>query len=313
MTLRRPRISTVIILLLVSFIAWFALYPLDQRPASGLSSWTDPPPGKRVDIGGYRLHLHCQGEARTGQPAVVLEAGAGSDSRSWRVVQEALAGETVVCAYDRAGYAWSDPGPQPRTAKQMASELHTLLTNAGIAPPYILAAHSFGGFPARRFAINYPQDTAGLVLVDPTDETMHFLVPVTAIMAVGLRFDALNTAFNRPADERWQASQHTSSALSAELIALPITIRQTKIEPEQLNGLPLVVISASLDPEPDQVTMSQRDVMTRWSGNSQYVHANCGHAVHHEQPKIVVQAIRSLLDPLPNEPFSLRENRTIDE
>lgn len=309
----RLRIGAVILLLLASCATWFVFHPVDLRTAGSAHSSTVPPPGKLFDVGGHRLHLHCRGETQAGFPAVVLEAGAGSDSRSWREVQTALASETLVCAYDRAGYAWSDPGPKPRTAERIAGELHTLLANAGIAPPYILVAHSFGAFPARRFAIDYPQDTAGLVLVDPTDETIDWLVPVTAIMSVALRADALYTALNLPGRAPGQELPRPSDALAAELIALPITIRQAKINPGQLNDLPLVVISAGLEPEPEPDTMNQRDVMTRWSNNSLYLHANSGHNVHQEQPEIVIQAIRRLFVPSERDPLTLQENRTINE
>lgn len=123
-----------------------------------------PPPGRLVDVGGYRLHLYSTGE---GSPAVVLDAALGGSSVSWAWIQPALASHTRVCSYDRAGFGWSDQGPMPRTASRMADELRTLLDRAGVAPPFIFVGHSFGGLVGLVFAKRYNADVAGLVLVDP--------------------------------------------------------------------------------------------------------------------------------------------------
>jgi pimeloyl-ACP methyl ester carboxylesterase len=123
-----------------------------------------PPPGRLIDIGGFRLHLNCAGQ---GSPAVVLDAALGASSISWSLVQPALAGVAQVCSYDRAGFGWSDPGPMPRTAGRIAAELRRLLERAGVVPPFVLVGHSYGGLVMRVFASRYWQDTAALVLVDP--------------------------------------------------------------------------------------------------------------------------------------------------
>ena len=123
-----------------------------------------PPPGRLVDVGGYRLHIDCMGK---GSPTVVLESGIAAASLSWRLVQNGVAGFTRVCCYDRAGLAWSEPGPAPRSVEAIVEELHLLLTHAGIAGPYVLVGHSFGAFTARAYASMYPADLAGMVLIDP--------------------------------------------------------------------------------------------------------------------------------------------------
>ena len=125
------------------------------------------PPGKLVDIGGYRLHLNCTGK---GGPTIVLLAGGGDFSFDWGLVQPDVSGFARVCSYDRAGSAWSDPGPIPRTMRQDAYELHTLLQTAQLKPPYVLVGHSLGGLIARVYAEQYPREVAGMVLVDSTHE-----------------------------------------------------------------------------------------------------------------------------------------------
>ncbi|MCI0664490.1 MAG: alpha/beta hydrolase [Acidobacteria bacterium] len=125
-----------------------------------------PPPGKLVDIGGWRLHLNCTGEVRESQPTVILEAGAGSLSVEWSLTQPGVAGFARVCSYDRAGIGWSDLGPHPRTMRQVVFELHSLLEKAGVRPPYVLVGSSYGGVLAQLYAATYPTDVAGMLLVD---------------------------------------------------------------------------------------------------------------------------------------------------
>jgi pimeloyl-ACP methyl ester carboxylesterase len=122
------------------------------------------PPGSLWEVGGFRLHLHCAG---TGSPVVVFDAALGGSSISWTLVQPRVAAFTRACAYDRAGFGWSEAGPLPRTAGTIARELHRLLERAGEAPPYVLVGHSFGALVVRLFAARHRELTAGLVLVDP--------------------------------------------------------------------------------------------------------------------------------------------------
>ncbi|MBN1956529.1 MAG: alpha/beta hydrolase [Anaerolineae bacterium] len=126
-----------------------------------------PAPGQRVDVGGYSLHIFCQGE---GSPTVVVDAGNGDFSLGWSLVQPEVAQFTRICTYDRAGYGWSDPGPAPRTARQIAQELHALLVNAGVEGPYVLVGHSMGGYDVRMYASLYPEEVVGMVLVDSGHE-----------------------------------------------------------------------------------------------------------------------------------------------
>src|SRR5215813_6626592 len=93
-----------------------------------------PSPGKLVDVGGRKLHLYCAGPSsgqQASSPTVVLIAGGGAFSVDWALVQPKVAQDTRVCSYDRAGLAWSDPGPADETVEQTLSDLHTLLKNAG--------------------------------------------------------------------------------------------------------------------------------------------------------------------------------------
>ena len=122
-----------------------------------------PPPGQMVDVGGYRLHINCTG---TGSPTVVIDTGWGDASAGWGWVQPEVAKTTRICTYDRAGMGWSEVSPQPRTAREFAKELHTLLANANEPGPFVLVGHSLGGYTVRVYAHDYPAEVAGLVLID---------------------------------------------------------------------------------------------------------------------------------------------------
>lgn len=124
-----------------------------------------PAPGRLVPVDGLRLHARVAGH---GRPAVVLESGLAASSVNWSRVHQALAATTTVVAYDRAGFAWSDPARTPRTAAPMVAELHRLLAVLGLDPPYVLVGHSFGGLLIRSFYRRYPHEVAGLVFVDTT-------------------------------------------------------------------------------------------------------------------------------------------------
>lgn len=124
------------------------------------------PPGQLVDVGGYKLHISCLGEAANGNPTVILETLSGGMSFYWDWMQPALAKHTRVCVYDRAGRAWSEPSTRPISLQQTVLDLHTLLKNANVPGPYVLVGHSIGGLYVRKFAADYPNEVVGLVLVD---------------------------------------------------------------------------------------------------------------------------------------------------
>ena len=136
-----------------------------------LGAQSSPAPiGKMVDLGGHRLHLYCMG---LGTLTVVVEMGFEEYSFDWVFVQDKVAKFTRICTYDRAGYAWSDPGPLPRSFAQINLELSTALEKTGERGPYILVGHSYGGGVVRNFALTYPKLTAGLVFVDIVSENQR--------------------------------------------------------------------------------------------------------------------------------------------
>lgn len=133
-----------------------------------------PAPGHLIDVGGFKMHIHCMGE---GSPTVILEALSGGTSSYWGWVQPEVAKTTRVCVYDRAGRGWSEPDPEPITLARTVRNLHTLLTNARVEGPYVLVGHSLGGIYVRQFAAEYPDEILGMVLVDAAHPQQFDRIP----------------------------------------------------------------------------------------------------------------------------------------
>lgn len=132
-----------------------------------------PAPGQLIDVGGHRLHVLRDGHG----PTVVFENGPGGMALDWNLVQPAIAEHATTFAYDRAGIGWSDPGPRPRTMDTLVDELHRTLKATDAPAPYVLVGHSFGGLIVRAFAYRYPDEVAGLVLVDAAHEDQFDIYP----------------------------------------------------------------------------------------------------------------------------------------
>ena len=140
--------------------------------------WRDsrrfPQRGHFVQVGSIKMNIDCSGQ---GTPTVILESGSGGPSIDWLMVQPEIAKFTRVCSYDRAGYGWSDSGPEPRSSLQIAHELKQLLQAAGEEGPYLLVGHSMGGYDIRVYTGLYPSDVVGMVLVDASHEDQGLRAP----------------------------------------------------------------------------------------------------------------------------------------
>jgi pimeloyl-ACP methyl ester carboxylesterase len=192
-----------------------------------------PPPGEMVDVGGYSLHINCTGQ---GSPTVILDAGSGLFSAQWVRVQREVSGTTRVCAYDRAGMGWSEMGPDPRDAKQITSELHTLLSKAGIEGPYVLVGHSFGGMYMQTYANRYPDEVAGVALVDSSTDPDQFS--------------------QRPKAHDSNEPQKQRSAVGSQLVRLGVSL------PARLGVVRLLSMLDPASPELPQEQRAQTDTLT---------------------------------------------------
>lgn len=283
-------------------------------PAVADDSFYDiPPPGQRIDIGGYKLHIDCTG---AGSPTVVIDAGLGDWSSQWLGVRKLLQDDTRVCAYDRAGYGWSDPGPRPRSSARMVSELHTLLEKAGVPPPYILVGHSFGGFNARLFGSTYADEVAGVVLVDAShpgsmphrrDENVSDTSP--SLSNYMMLMEPLPPDIAKLPPEAVPAVSdkllHTKSLATsrAEYRAMAYSVSQVQQAPG-LGDIPLIVISRGIrewgegpdGAEREQYWQAQQDELVRLSRvGTRKVALHSGHQIHLDEPELVASSIRELV------------------
>jgi pimeloyl-ACP methyl ester carboxylesterase len=263
-----------------------------------------PPPGRLIDVGGHRLHIWCTG---AGSPTVILETGLGGSAVGWGFVQPDVARFTRVCSYDRAGLGYSDPGPSPRTARRIARELAELLGRSGITEPVVLVGASSGGFSTRILASEHAERVSGLVLVDASHEDQaHSVPPIARVVPVLASIGALRllgVEFNMSPESlapavraygratHFRASGYKTGA--NEITNIQESANEVRASRRQLN-IPVVVVTGArgadtewLDLQRDQVKLSSRGC---------HVLAESGHVIAVEQPEVVVEAIRAVVD-----------------
>ena len=264
-----------------------------------------PPPGNLVDIGGYKLHLWCTGD---GTPVVVLDNGLGGTSTGWGFVQPEVARFTRVCSYDRAGMGYSDAGPSPRTARRIARELAELLGRSGIAGPVVLVGASIGGYNVRVFASDHPERAAGLVLVDASHEDQPHEVPqmarfVPLLSTIGV-FRLLGVSFGqnveslppsvRPFGQATKFRAAGYRAAADEITHVQESADEVRSSRRKLT-IPVLVVTGALGADEnwrrlqrDQVALSERGCLI--------IARQSGHVVAVDQPEIVVEAIRTVVE-----------------
>ena len=284
-----------------------------------------PPPGQLVDVGGFRLHLHCIG---AGSPTVVIDAGWGDWSGGWSRVQPVVAETTRVCTYDRAGMGHSEAGPLPRTAERFARELHALLQHAGVLGPYVLVGHSFGGAPVRVFAHAYAPAVAGVVLIeamnpgaggtaapapapDPGARSIPdaFLTQVLTLPArVGLVRVVTGPVAGLSPDEAKAYAAHsvTVRALQAALDegrGMPESLAQAR-RVTTLGGVPLLVLSRGVPEDGEPQWQREQTELLQLSSESHQVFADQSHHnIQLDQPAAAIGAIVTMVEQVRRQPL----------
>ena len=270
-----------------------------------------PPPGQMVDVGGYRLHINCTGE---GSPTVVIESGWGDMSATWGWVQPEVAKTTRVCTYDRAGMGWSEASPQPRTAREFAKELHTLLAKANEPGPYVLVGHSMGGYTVRVYAHDYPDEVSGLVLVDSQDlPASSVATPQPApkpggpsipsflarIGLVRLLAGPLGSVEELPEGDKQAYTAYAVAVRSVQTFTdegkgMSEGGAQARAV-TSLGALPLIVLTAGKDLDPKH-SAAQADLLKLSTDSQQLVADQSGHHIMIDQPETAVAAIVKLVE-----------------
>ena len=289
------------------------------------------PPGELVNIGGRSLHLHVQGE---GSPTVILEAGLAGGHLDWTLVAPEVAKVTRVVTSDRAGLWWSDVATTSQTARRVVEDLCTALDKKHIEGPFVLVGHSLGGLHARMFYYMHPDDVAGLVLVDSSDESDMATLPkecrdkaaeaeqvlglasklstfgVTRLMAKMLpkgEFGPDITAFPESVQSAWVDLGNRRSQLETivhELYVLGETCTQINEAAIPLGDLPLTVLTAGKAPFDfgqdylDAWMDVQTGLVKLSSSSSHRVVEDSAHYIHIEKPDVVIEEIRRIVERL---------------
>jgi pimeloyl-ACP methyl ester carboxylesterase len=289
-----------------------------------------PAPGQLVDVGGYKLHIHCTGE---GSPTVILEAGSAESSSSWLFIQPEIAKTRRVCSYDRAGYGWSDPSPHPRTVTWRADELHTLLVNAHIKGPYLLVGHSLGGILVRAYAHIYPDEVVGMVLVDSMHEEQYERLPsdksfipdqvrqfrmLGVLSSTGFMALAPQMIPNQVFPDEifaqykvaWATTGHLTAAAAEFNAMLESTAEVRALQITSFGNLPLIVLSAGREFQfPSLSEAENQHYWEEWkamqseladlsSMSQQTIAEKSGHHIQFDQPDLVIDAVRGMVDVL---------------
>lgn len=286
-----------------------------------------PPPGEMVDVGGFRMHIRCTGH---GSPTVILIGGLDDFSITWSLVQPAIARQTEVCSYDRAGLGWSEPSPHPRTSTNMVRELHTLLVNANVQGPYVIVGHSFGGALAQLYIHEYPGEAVGLVLVDaaPTQlfkripswrnavqQKMNLFSVLAPFSSAGLLSLAPNEIPNRGFSGQALGEYRAISAATGYYATCVLENRMFEANLAEIHGahissigaIPLIVVSrGKWDPMPGLSETEneyarrawadmQRELLQLSSNSKQVIATNSEHFIQLQQPQSVIDAIQKVI------------------
>ncbi len=298
-----------VVFLVVALVAG-ALY---QLIATRADEGRYPPPGQMVNVEGHSLHLNCTGE---GTPTVILESGLGGGSPDWSLVQPEVAKFGRVCSYDRAGIAWSTSGGGRREASQIRDELHKLLAAAHIAPPYIMVGHSIGGVYVQSFVARYPDEVAGVVLVDSSHQDQLSRIPgipafvpyvfkVAAPVGIARIVNMVEDFPNLTAEAKTKRAglySHTHSvyANADEMAAIPDSLAELRASPMQLGDKPLIVLSRGLSdggsPETEAAWLELQSSLAQRSTNGKLIVAkNSGHYIQFFEPGLVIDCIRQVI------------------
>ncbi|PEZ09409.1 alpha/beta hydrolase [Bacillus sp. AFS018417] len=240
--------------------------------------------GKRLDIGGIELYYELLGENNEG-PTLVFDSGYGATLESWNPIRDDISKFSKMFIYDRAGIGKSGMDERPRHSQQSVENLRILLHKAGIKPPYVLVGHSLGGLNTRLFASTYPEEVVGVVLLDSTHEDQNRILPALFTKEV-------------------QEAYYNQFTLEGSLNEVEESLEQVRTS-KSFGSIPLIVVTGGLQPFHTVESMAawmkfQRELANLSTNKKHIIVEDAGHAIHIDQPQVVVNVIRDILDMVKN-------------
>jgi pimeloyl-ACP methyl ester carboxylesterase len=247
---------------------------------------------RRLDVGGYQLYLNCEGRWRPGVPTVVMDAGLGDSSESWLGIQLKVAEFARVCIYDRAGLGNSDPSVHTQTITQIVRDLHSLLGRAGISGPLVLVGHSLGGINVRLYASMYPRAVVGMVLVDSAHEEQFARMNALVPEEIKKQFPPGAFEIRSPEKIDFEGNKAQKARMAKWRTDIPLVVlTAANAKPDPPGPL------AYLAPKYEEIRQElQQDLVHRSTRGRQIVATRSGHYIHRDEPELVVNAIREVIE-----------------
>ncbi len=243
-----------------------------------MSEFIENEAGKKLNIGGIELYYELLGEHHEG-PTLVFDSGYGVTLENWNSIKDEVSKFSRMFIYDRAGIGKSGMDDRPRHSRQSVENLRILLKKAEVKPPYVLVGHSLGGLNIRLFASTYPEEVAGVVLLDSSHEDQNKILPPLFTKEV-------------------QEAYYNQFTLEGSLHEVEESLEQ--VRNKSFGNILLIVVTGGLQPfhtkESMAIWMKFQEELANLSTNKQHIIVeDAGHAIHIDQPDVVVSIIRDIL------------------
>ncbi len=280
--------------------------------------------GALIDIGGYGLYAEDK-TISTASPSssissqsvtVVFDSGMGDELSVWREVIQQLSSNVRVITYDRAGLGWSDESPLTRESSSIVEELHKLIIKLKVKGPIILVGHSFGGINIQQYVLSYPDDIAGLVLIDSAHEEQIIKMPSNnalqkyiykfGMWAAPLGIPRLYLSNSDPLSKAKKSTvKHQYTSLD-EAAMFESSLKRLEESNPDFGDLPLTVIARKKPSSQTEKSkqsdytwaLLQEDIASRSTNATLIFSGQKQHSIHRYQPDIVANAIGDMVERL---------------
>lgn len=265
---RKKAIKGLTIILILLFIGALWQYAMSCYEGKRYA-----PPGRLIDVKNHKMHIYAKGE---GPQTVVLTVGSGTPCAytDYYYIQNELSEITRTVIYNRPGFGWSEPTSVPRTIDEQVNDLHDLLNKSGEKPPYILVGHSLASLEVIHYAQLFPEEVAGIVLIDGGSPEYYADYNESAALALNFLFEGIR-----------------KSGLLRAIGSVNENARKV-IKGGKLGDIPLVILTSGQD---EKWKASQAE-LKYWSDNSKHENIpEASHYIHWSNPDIVIDKIRELI------------------